>query len=463
MKIRERIAALLGISAYAPPMAANVAGAVDEAFVEKIRKMFGGQLTPLPRSQTRFYLADLETAIHAADAGDLASAARLWRAMKRDATLAGILRTVTRGFASLPKTFTGAEAYCNILQGREGARTRFDALCPPAELRAMAADGLGMGFSLGELVPVPNRSFPVLQRRDPEFVRYRWHDNQWFYNSIAGPIAITPGDGRWVLHVDGARESPWQAGLWPALGASYIRKSHAQLHKSNWEAKLANPARAAYSPSGSSQAERTGFLDRLIAWGINTCFELPPGWDVKIIESNGRGHESFEETIDRSDREFMIAITGQVMTTDGGEGFSNGDLGENRLVEQIAATVETLAFTLNTQVLPQWVATEHGEDEFEKLFDSNTLPVVGWDTTPAKDEKEQSEALDGFGKSLASANAALAPYGRRVDALKLADQYRITLEKAPEPPADDDEQLEQDDDAEVIDLDAARAAYGRTG
>lgn len=442
MSLRSRIAALLGVAAY-PEAPARSSGLADAA-IDKLRAMFGGQISPLSVSQTEWFLADLDVAIHAADSGDLSSAGRLWRAMQKDGVLKGVLRTVTQGIAALPKKFSGDEEYARVLQGRDGVRSVFDAMCPPTELMMMAADGVGMGVALGELVPVAGRDYPVLVRRNPENLRYVWTENRWYFLSAFGPIAITPGDGRWVLHIQGGREAPWQAGLWPALGSTWIRKTHAQLHKANWEAKLANPARAAISPSAASQAERQSMLDRVIAWGVNTAFELPPGWDVKIIESNGNGHESFDETVDRCDREYAIAIAGQVMTTDGGEGFSNGEVGENQLEKQVQAVCEAVAYTINTQVIPQWVVTRWGEDALDRA------PVMTWDATPPKDEKASSEALGAFGTALVQSNAGLQQYGKRVDAVEYATQYGIPLVDIEPAAAVSVEETVDEDDADDL-------------
>ena len=83
--------------------------------------------------------------------------------------------------------------------------------------------------------------------------------------------------------------APWQHGLWRAVGRAYIRKEHATLHKDNWEAKLANPARVAIAPQGGTPEQAQSWFQKVMAWGVNTVFSITPGYDVKLLESNGRG------------------------------------------------------------------------------------------------------------------------------------------------------------------------------
>jgi hypothetical protein len=407
----------------------------------------------MPQTRFRWYLADLESAMHEADVGLLNDAAQLWRAMKRDAVLAGILATLTGGLIGLPKHWTGDAQIVAELEGRDGIASVFDNMCPPTELSMMAADGYALGVAIGELVPVPGRNYPVLVRRDPQWLQYRWTENRWYYMSIAGTIPITPGDGRWVLHIDGGRVAPWQNGLWFALGQSWINKQHAMLHKANWEAKLANPARVAVSPQGASEDQEQSWFQQVMAWGINTVFGMKTGYDVKLLESNGRGYESFQATISQSEREFIIGVAGQLVTVDGGAGFSNSDIHKSIRADIIKARADALAHTLNTQVIPQYVLAQHGDAALMRS------PALEWDTKPPKDLKESAEATGAFGEALTAANAALAPYGLQVDALEFASQFGVPIKQIVPDPVESGVQLASDDAANDNDDDSYEITF----
>lgn len=426
MSWKETIGALLGISAYEKPTSALATGGPEltDNQVERLRKQYGGQLAPLPITITRWYLRDLETAIHNADLGDLSLAATLYRSFRRDGTLAGLLSTRTSGLVRLPKRFRGDAQVKEALEQRDGAtaRSTFDDMFPSAELALLAADGICVGIGVGELVPVPGRDFPVFIRHDPAFLRYRWTENRWYYNSIAGLIPITPGDGRWILHVPGGRMAPWQNGLWSALGQSWIAKQHALMHRANYSAKLANPARAAVAPSGATEDQRDGFLKDLIAWGVNTTFELPPGWDVRLIESKGEGYQVFQQEITTCDQEIMIALAGQVVTTTGGTGFANADIHKSIRADLIQETADALAYTINTQGIPQYVVRRFG---LEKLEAGGA--TVEWDVTPPKDVKQEADSLKSFGDALNSITLGLSPYKRAIDIGALLVKYGIPV------------------------------------
>lgn len=425
MGLRQRVglavAALLGIAA-STATGPGTGLSLDDERVESLRDAMGGQLSPMAQTRTRWFLSDLEAAQRAADVGDLGPAAQLWRAMKRDATLSGLLSTRTKGVVRLPRRFRGLASMVQRLEGRgASARKLFDELCPPAELAALADDGIGLGVGVAELVPVPGRWFPVLRRLEPEFLRYRWAENRWYYQTIAGPIAIDPGDARWVLHIPGGAVAPWSHGLWHALGEAWINKTHARLNAANWQSKLANPARAAVAPPGATETQRAGFLQRLISWGINTVFELPVGWDVKLIESNGRGFDSFVLTQDRSDREYAIAVCGQVVTVDGGAGFSNADVHRAIRSDLIQDTADGLAYTVNTQILPALVFGLFGWAGLE------VGAAIEWDVSEPRAMTSEAATLQGVATAITTLSMALEPHGKRLDVSAIATRFGVPV------------------------------------
>src|SRR5690242_11095825 len=167
---------LLGVSTFAKPPPTAIT--IDSEEVEKLRdQLAGGQLQALPTTQTRWYLADLETARHAADRGDLSRAAMLVAAMHADGVLAGLSRTLTSGLVRLPRRFySDLTEFRDLLQKNNGTRSVFDEVFPPSELALLARDGHLLGVGVGEFLKVEGRDYPVFQRLEPEFLRYRWNE-----------------------------------------------------------------------------------------------------------------------------------------------------------------------------------------------------------------------------------------------------------------------------------------------
>lgn len=424
-RLRGAVDALMGVSAYQPP-GEGFGAQLSDKVVEEIREAVGGNIQPLPSTKLRWYLEDLESAQLAADNGFMRPAAQLSRAMRRDGFQQGLMKSRTKGLMRLPKRYYGDQGVADILRARNGTRSVFDEMFPPSELELMDEDGIRLHVAIGELLPVPGRSYPVLCRLEPEFLQYRWAENRWYYNSIAGALPITPGDGRWVLHLPGGRLSPWTSALWPALGRSFINKEHAIMYRANFCAKLANPARLAFAPAGATESQRLGFFQKVLGWGSNTVLELPPGWDAKLLElSGGKTFEVFQAQIDTSDLEYMIAIAGQMLTTKGGTGFDGQDVAEAIRQDLIQGDGDNLAYTLNTQGIPPFVVSHFGEEAL------NRPTVVEWDTGSSVDKERETRTLGQSADAIARLTVALAPYDKKVDVDEMTVRFAIpTLDGA---------------------------------
>lgn len=419
MGISSLRAILSNLAGYFGGNHINYLGSED---VENIRESYGGHIQLPPYTRTRWYQKDIETAEHLANNGDLSWAAQLMNYAGRDGILSGVMSTRTDGLVRLPKTFRGPEDILEDLRSTDiSSRPIFDEIFPPSELALLARDGIGLGVGVGELCWIEGRDYPLFVRLDPQYLIYRWEENTWYYQSIAGLLPIIPGDGHWLLHTPGGRQSPWQAGLWRCLARAAIRKDHAALGRDNWERKLANPARVAVAPSGAAEEHKQSWFRKVMAWGMNTVFGLTPGYDVKLLESNGRGADSFKETILAQNEEIIIAIAGQTVTTDGGMGFSNADIHKSIRADLIQATAQGLAYTINTQGIPAYVASVFGEN---RLKDS---PSMSWDTTPPKDHMSSANALSLAGQAMTTVRAALKEDGIKLDTRALCSQFGIPL------------------------------------
>jgi hypothetical protein len=304
----------------------------------------------------------------------------------------------------------------------------FAEVFPTSELALLAGDGIGPGVGVAEFVQIEG-SLPVLRRLDPEFLTYRWAEDRWYYQSIHGLEPVNPGDGRWVLHCPGGAVQPWSHGLWAALGRAFIAKEHAFFFRENYSSKLANAARVATSPSGATDATRQGWFAKVAAWGVNTVFETLPGYDVKLLESNGRGFEVFQATILTANEEIVITLAGQTVTTDGGAGFSNSAIHATIRSDLIQADANALAATLNTQCIPVWASERFGDAA------ANLGTLVEWDVTPPADLTKEASALNQMAIASTAMNALLAPQGKTVDIEDVARRYGVKIADLPKPEA----------------------------
>lgn len=439
---------LLGRSTYTPPPVPAAVIDIDDAR----RNVNGGQLQMPTATQSRWYLADLETAERCADMGDLRLAGRLMAAARRDGVLSGVLSTLTSGLVRLPRSFRGDADVVNALSvGRDSVRSLFDEMFPPAELSALVADGEVLGVGIGELIPVVGRSFPVFCRLDPQYLQYQWSDNRWYYLSVIGRLPIVPGDGRWILHTPGGRIAPWNQGSWRALGRAYIRKDHANLHKDNWEAKLAHPARVAYAPQAATEFMRESWFRQVAAWGLNTVFQLTPGYEIKLLESNGRGADSFERTIADQNQEIIITIAGQTITTSGGTGFSNQDIHRAIRADRIQAAAEQLAYTLNTQGIPVFVAMQWGTEAIDDM-----PCVVEYDVTPPRDKNAEAQAYVTLAQAIQQLQTSLAGSSEQLDIKTICEDYKVPV--LPPPPEQTGLRLVGGTDVDDVDADGVDVA-----
>jgi hypothetical protein len=388
--LKELVAALLGISTFQPPPIPGPA--LGDKTVDQVREALGGMLEPIPQVRLRWYPPDIEKAQRLASTGDMSLIGQLNESMKLDGVYRGLSDART-SVVNFPKRFYGEDEITRVLMSKNASdRDVYDEMVPSTEAKLMAGDELNCGVAVGEMVPVQGRDFPVLVRRYPQNLQYIWPHNRWYYRSIAGLLPITPGlpnekGNSWVLHIGGGRLAPWNSGLWNCLGRSYINKTQTIFARQSYEMKHSHPARVAFAPLGANEEERKGLLAGVIRWAMNAAFALPLGWDLKLIESNGRGIDVYEQSIKTYNEEMATALCGSAVMLQGTAGFSNMDVFRVVQSDLIKTTATAWDHTVNTQILPAFIAQRWG---IGALTNATRLET---DVSAPKDRKVEADTL----------------------------------------------------------------------
>jgi hypothetical protein len=212
---RDSLLKLAGHLGYDPASAYSGLGAgleLGSEEADEARSRFGGQIQLPPITRARWYQKDVETAEYLANGGSMARAAQLMAYAGRDGILSGVMSTRTDGLVRLPKTFRGPDDILKDLRSTDlSSRPVFDEMFPQSELALLARDGIGLGVGVGEMRWIEQRGYPIFIRLDPQYLTYRWQEDRWYFQSTIGMLPITPGDGRWILHTPGGRQTPWLA------------------------------------------------------------------------------------------------------------------------------------------------------------------------------------------------------------------------------------------------------------
>jgi len=145
------------------------------------------------------------------------------------------------------------------------------------------------------------------------------------------------------------------------------------------------------------------------------------GWQVKLLESNGRGFEVMQADIETCNKEFATCVLGNTVMLDGGVGFQNADIFRMMSENLIRQTAESLAHVINTQGLPGFIVRRWGIEALRNAV------AVEYDTTAPQDKKQMADTFVSFGNGIKAVTEALAMHGRAPNVDELAARFGIPL------------------------------------
>lgn len=306
---------------------------------------------PVQPIEVQWYLSDIPRLMRELDTGLLRSASMLAEAFKIDGRTQGLLTTRAHGLFSLPSGCTSGPEKKHTPLAKWFDKD-FSRAFPRDERVAFVLDRITIGIALAEITETPDGKLQVV-RLPPEHLIITPGTSEVRY---LGEL-VEPGNGRWILWRSTVI-APWRNGIWAALARAFIAKDHAYFLRESYSNTLANPARVAEAPPGSSNEDFEKWFEEVGGWGPNTVLATRDGYTVKIVESNGQGYQVFRATMQDCNEDATFAIAGQTVTAEGTTGFANGEIFSKIRSDLIDGDGAGFCEVVNDQFVPWWQQAE---------------------------------------------------------------------------------------------------------
>jgi len=348
--------------------------------------------------------------------------------LRRDPDVYGALQQRLTALGAHPLCFDPADDTSAALADRDELAADWARLCPPAALYDLATDEILMGFGLAQIVWRWDTDTRTLRQSVEPWpasaIEYNRPLRQWFVQTAMGRLAITPGDGQWLLVAPRSMRAPW---LWGAirptaewyLSNSFVasdgRRRSETTGQGIWKVKV---------PSGAREsAEGKGFLRSFRNLGRAAAIPAPQGataessYDFELIEAKADAYKIFEWLKTTGGGSIRLAILGQDLTSQNNKVGTNASSGTGADITE--AVVEAQARGLSDAFTLQVAAPR-------ARYLGAPLTRVRIDAEPEADRKAVAEAQSAEAKAVADWKAL----GLDVDESAHAAKAGMTLRAA---------------------------------
>lgn len=288
---------------------------------------------------------------------------------------------------------------------------------------------LGVGIATLDWTRTGNAWTAKLRTLHPQFLRRDQQRNVWLYQSRDGELVVDPGDGRWILLVDGTRG--WMHAGVRALAITWISKQLGLRDWNRYNERHGLPIVKAFAPAIADEEDTLQFWEDIKGIQSETVAQLPSHlegdakFDLDLLEAKDGSWQTFQALLDRADRRFMVHVLGSNLST---EVSGSGSLAATKVhrgveISKATADAEKLSTDLRDQALFPVCA-------YNVSASLDVVPWPKWDTAPPEDDKGNAEAAEIFAKALVQLGQA----GYEVENLEeLAERYHMKLKKVPKP------------------------------
>ena len=381
----------------------------------------------------------LRAALYQFSCGDFGPAAQLAESCLEDAEVQSCVGARVRAFASraaLPFEVMPGTGDKRIV---EAIRKRIDDLwwhtCREDVLAPMLRDTVLLEASVGRIhwELSANEWIPILVHLAPHGLQHEESSGHWYYTGRNGVRQlVTPGDGRWFLHLPSGKRSYMAASL-RAIAEPWLARRYAARDANRWCERhgmavlaIKEPLSAHDDIDGNGGASGTRVY-RQVQQGMTSgaIIRLPqgatrdePGWDAQFLELNGTSFEGFERVSARCAADIQTALLGR--PRDGQAKGGDGELArETRRNEHLVSDVEPFVTSLREQVWKPFVAYNWAPRDLE------VTSWGRWNVRQTSDYLRRAEVL----AKAADAIAKLRALG--LDDHKALEEFGLTAGPVP--------------------------------
>jgi len=375
----------------------------------------------------------IQQALDNHDLGQFLLSAQLSESVQRDDRVATALNTRCKGLLGLPREITPSPR-----GDRRKAKTAakdLETLWAETDLTESMIQLLRwqvmMGFAVAEILWTGDASAWSFSLKvwHPQFLWFNWATRQYMLNTSEGPVAVTPGDGKWLLLTPEGEYRAWIQGAVRSIAIPWLGRQYAFRDWMRFNEIYGLPIRKATIPSQTTEDDKIGFFQDIRDAGSAMVVSCPTGidgqkYDIELVEATATGWETFRNATEDADKRITLALLGQNLTTEvSGGSFAAAKVHGQVRQDYLEADERGLVAGFRRQVLRAWAAFNYG--------DPDLAPVLRFDVEPPDDGKLKADTL----VSLSTALLNLAQVAPWVDRRALLASYNLPLhEPGEEPP-----------------------------
>lgn len=317
--------------------------------------------------QNLWNITSVRSALDAHDRGDFSSSAPLSYSLMRDPRILAACTQRVGAVLGLDIESEPADASAQAATVRDKALAMLDHAMPASTQAWMLRNARCM---LGVAVlQVEWTSFdrPTVTPWPMEHVYRDEVANTWMVRTASGQLAITPGDGQWIVYEpDGFRG--WLSAPIRALSMAWADRTYAIRDRSRRSESIGLSTFIGTLPEGvrATSPDASGFKTLLqsLQNGRGGLVK-PSGYTVESIEMDSKGHEVFDSMIASANEDIALAILGQTgtSTTTAGLGQGGNRVHDGVRYDLIEADVETLWECIGAQLVRPWAVLNYGRAE----------------------------------------------------------------------------------------------------